>query len=144
MILTKGACRLELPIMIYLLIHVTVWDGKEINGECTRMEVVNIFGGIIWSEYFCGPVNVLDDREADVCLGGGMQSEGVTENWMLKRGGNEALCKMKYHKVNGMSVEFLVEGDDSVDWLVRLFNICIAQGKALEDWQSHALYSALV
>lgn len=79
---------------------------------------------------------MFDDGVTDMkCLGwGGMQSERVVERGLMKREEVvKALHRIKCDKavgMDGIAVEFLKLGDDCVvDWLVRIFNICM-------DWQN--------
>ena len=96
-----------------------------------------------WSEYFEGLLNVFDDRVADVeCIGrGGVQSERVRESGLVEREEVvKALRKMKCGKaagLDGIAVEFIKKGGDCVvDWLVRIFNVCMGRGEVPEDWRN--------
>lgn len=50
----------------------------------------------------------------------------------------KALHKMKCGKnarVDGIAVEFPEKGGDCVvDWVVRIFTVCMDHGEVLEDW----------
>ncbi|XP_071512677.1 uncharacterized protein [Panulirus ornatus] len=112
---------------------------KGANGE-----VITSSGDVKrWSEYFEGLLNVFDDRVADIgCFGrGGVQSERVRENDLVNREEVvKALRKMKAGKAAGLdsiAVEFIKKGGDCiVDWLVRLFNVCMTHGEVPEDWRN--------
>ena len=82
-------------------------------------------------------------RRAELsCLGrGGMNLGRVKESERINgREVEDALKKMKGGKsagLDGITTEMLQAGDESlVKWLVRMFNVCMDQGKVPEDWRN--------
>ena len=108
---------------------------KGLDGEI-RQEEKEV--GARWMEYFSRLLNVRGGRSVDV-----MRDRGVmvdeSEGGILIEEIGKALRKVKRGKstgLDGISGEMLLEGGVSVvEWMLRLFNLCLTTGVVPQDWQ---------
>ena len=97
-----------------------------------------------WAEYFRELLNVEEDREGVVVAVGGAKKMTVMggENGgeIRKEEVEVAIKRMRAGKAPGLDgchAECLKRGGTVVvDWLVRLFNVCLREGRVPEDWRS--------
>ena len=106
-------------------------NGRSVKGNEARKR---------WAEYFESLLNVEDDREADVLVGGvELQVFGdENEREITKDEVERALRETKVGKAAGMDgvrAEMLKKGGVTVlEWLVRLFNVCFMLSLVPVDW----------
>ena len=122
------------------------------KGESGREETVkdasgNLLKGdaarVRWAEYFESLLNVEDEREARICAVAGVNVPVMgeeNEREVTVEEVRKALNGTKAGKapgVDGCRPEFLKKGGVSViEWLVRLFNICMVAGVVPVEWCS--------
>ena len=129
---------------------------KEVNGvrkkreSCaTKMKDAN--GNLLsgekevsarWKEYFCELLNVRDERKAELTMLGreGMDLKRVSVSESISvREVKDALKKVKRGKaagLDGVAAEMMKEGGECMlEWIVRLFNVCLNSGEVPEDWK---------
>ena len=112
---------------------------KDANGNLLKGDAARVR----WAEYFESLLNVTDEKEARICAVAGVNvpvMEEENEREVSVEEVRKALSGTKAAKapgVDGCRPEYLKKGGVSVmEWLVRLFNVCLVAGMVPVEWCS--------